>query len=104
MSRVNTKKIFVNVRDLSLGKSEQYVVDLIRYLIEQLPQINLERTGNELEITLPIKISKKVIRLRIRKFLYQKGLTEEFRPISFKTDEKDGYIVKEKKIIQISYY
>ena len=103
MSRVNTKKIYINVRDLSF-KSEQYVVDLIRYIAEELPQIDIVRNGNEVEITAPHKMSKKVIRLRIRKFLHRKVLTEEFRPISFKQDEKDGYTVKEKPAVQLSYY
>ena len=103
MSRVNIKKIFINVRDLSF-KSEQVVVDLIRYLAEQLPQVELVRNGNEVEITVPNKMSKKVIRLRIKKYLYRKGLTDEFRPISFKNNEKNGYTVKEKKAIQLSYY
>jgi len=103
MSRTNEKKIIVNVRDLSF-KSEQAVVDLIRFLAEQLPQIDLVRNGNELEITAPEKMSKKVIRLRIRKYLHRKGLKEEFRPISFKNDENEGYIIKEKKVIQLTYY
>ena len=103
MSKVNTKKIYVNVRDLSF-KSEQFVVDLIRYIAEEIPQIDIVRNGNEVEITSPNKMSKKVIRLRIRKFLHRKGLTEEFRPIAFKENEKDGYIVKEKPAVQLSYY
>ncbi len=103
MSKVNTKKIFVNVRDLSF-KSEQYVVDLIRYIAEELPQIDIVRNGNEIEITQPEKLSKKAIRLRIRKFLHRKDLTEEFRPISFKQDNKEGYTVKEKPAVQLSYY
>ena len=103
MSKVNTKKIYVNVRDLSY-KSEQYVVDLIRYIAEELPQIDIVRNGNEIEITQPNKLSKKVIRLRIKKFLHRKDLSEEFRPISFKAADKDGYTVKEKPALQLSYY
>jgi len=103
MSGANNKTYFVNVKDLSF-KAEQIVVDLIRYLAEQLPQIEIVRSGNELEITVPQNMSKRVIRLRLRKFLYKKTLSEEYRPISFKENDKDGYIVKEKKIIQLSYY
>jgi len=107
MSRVNTKTIFVNVRDLSF-KSEQIVIDLIRYIVEQLPQIEVIRNANELEIVMPINMSKRVIRLRIKKFLYKKALNDDFRPISYRSYEKDivkdGYMVKEKKILEMTYY
>jgi len=103
MSRANTKTYFVNVKDLSF-KAEQIVVDLIRYLAEQLPQIEIVRNGQELEVTVPGSMSKRVIRLRIRKFLYRKSLSDDYRPISFRDGDKDGYTVKEKKLIQLSYY
>ncbi|MFX1317395.1 MAG: hypothetical protein ACFE9T_16150 [Promethearchaeota archaeon] len=97
------KQITVNVKNLSF-KSDQHVVDLVRFLSESVPQIIVNRDGNELNIELPINLSKRVIRLRIKKFLYKKGLKEEFRPISFKSMDKEGYFVKERKIIQLSYY
>ena len=103
MSEENSKMITINVRDLSF-KSEQYVLDLIRFLSEALPQINLNRDGNKIEVEMPKKLSKRAVRLRIKKYLYKKGLHEEFRPISLKSADTDGYTVKEKKIIQLSYY
>lgn len=103
MSEEKSKMITINVRDLSF-KSEQYVVDLIRFLSETLPQINLNRDGNKIEVEMPNKLSKRAVRLRIKKYLYKKGLHEEFRPISLKSADTDGYTVKEKKIIQLSYY
>ncbi|MFX1410274.1 MAG: hypothetical protein ACFFA6_07970 [Promethearchaeota archaeon] len=104
MSAATTnKQITVNVKELSF-KSDQHVVDLIRFLSESLPQIVVTRNGNELEIEMPINLSKRAIRLRIKKFLYKKGLKEEFRPISLKSMDKEGYFVKERKIIQLSYY
>ena len=104
MSAATTnKQITVNVKELSF-KSDQHVVDLIRFLSESLPQIVVTRDGNELEIEMPINLSKRAIRLRIKKFLYKKGLKEEFRPISLKSMDKEGYFVKERKIIQLSYY
>jgi len=103
MIRENVKTYIVNIRDLSF-KSEQIVVDLTRYLAEQLPQIEIIRNGIELEVHMPEKMSKRVIRHRIRKFLYKKALNEEFRPISLNDGNKDGYFVKEKKQIQLTYY
>ncbi|MFW9900705.1 MAG: hypothetical protein ACFFDY_05390 [Candidatus Thorarchaeota archaeon] len=102
MSEAN-KSFMINVKDLSF-KNEQYVLDLIRYLSEALPQITLNRTGNDISVEMPNKLSKRTLRLRIKKFLHKKGLYNDFRPISYKTTENEGYIVKEKKIIELSYY
>lgn len=102
MSDAN-KSFIINVKDLSF-KNEQHVLDLIRYLSESLPQINLNRSGNDIDVEIPNKLSKRALRLRIKKFLYKNGLHNDFRPISYKTFESEGYTVKEKKIIELSYY
>ena len=102
MSEAN-KSFTINVKDLSF-KNEQHVLDLIRFLSEALPQINLERNGNDIDVEMPKKLSKRALRLRIKKFLFKNGLYNDFRPISFKTTETEGYIVKEKKIVELSYY
>ncbi|MFW9881561.1 MAG: hypothetical protein ACFFG0_51505, partial [Candidatus Thorarchaeota archaeon] len=86
MSVVENKTITINVKDLSF-KSNQHVEDLVRYLAETLPQINLNRDGNEITISMPSKLSKRALRLRIKKFLYKKGLNKDFRPISLKLPE-----------------
>jgi hypothetical protein len=103
MSEGKNKVCIINVKDLSF-KNEQHVLDLIRFLSEALPQITLERTGNDINIEMPNKLSKRAIKLRIKKYLYKKGLYGDFRPISYKADEIQGYMIKEKKIVQLSYY
>jgi hypothetical protein len=103
MNDVESKEITIFVKDLSF-KSDQHVVDLIRYLAEALPQINLDRDGNEINVLLPVNLSKRALRLRIKKFLHKKGLYKDFRPISYKSADKEGYSIKEKKIIDLSYY
>ncbi|UCD00975.1 MAG: hypothetical protein JSV23_08825 [Promethearchaeota archaeon] len=97
------KSFIINVKDLSF-KNEQHVLDLIRFLSEALPQISLNRSGNDIDIEMPKKLSKRALRLRIKKFLYKNGLHNDFRPIFHKTTEAEGYIVKEKKIAELSYY
>ncbi|MCK4779404.1 MAG: hypothetical protein KAT57_04415 [Candidatus Lokiarchaeota archaeon] len=97
------KSFTINVKDLSF-KSEQHVLDLIRYLSEALPQITLDRNGNDINVEMPNKLSKRTLKLRIKKFLHKKGLYNDYRPISYKTTETEGYIVKEKKLIELSYY
>ena len=103
MSEVDTKELIINIKDLSILK-EQYVDDLLRFLEEQLPQIELSRNGNQLEIVMPIKLSKRAIKLRLKKFLYRKNLNEKYRPISYNTSDNQGYMIKEKKVLELTYY
>jgi hypothetical protein len=103
MSETKSKVCIINVKELSF-KSEQHVLDLIRFLSEALPQINLNRNGNEVEVEMPSQLSKRALKLRIKKFLYKNNLNNDFRPLSYKTTESEGYIVKEKKIIELKYY
>ncbi|MHA1913032.1 MAG: hypothetical protein ACW986_04285 [Promethearchaeota archaeon] len=103
MSDDNNKSIVINVKDLSF-KSDQHVVDLVRFLAEAIPQIDLNREGNEISVIMPISLSKRAVRLRIKKFLHKQGLSKDFRPISFKTIDSEGYAVKEKKLVELDYY
>ena len=103
MSDSETKQLIIELKELSFEK-DQHADDLLRFLTEQLPQIEVSRNGNQLEVIMPEKLSKRAVRLRIKKFLYQKGLHDKFRPISYKTIDYDGYMVKRKKVIELTYY
>ena len=94
-----TKEITIEVKDLSIEK-EQHVDDLLRFLEEQLPQIEISRSGNEVGITMPIEMSRRALKLRIKKFLHRKNLTDKYRPISY----SQGYMIKEKKALELTYY
>ncbi|MFX0036056.1 MAG: 60S ribosomal protein L22 [Candidatus Hermodarchaeota archaeon] len=102
MSEIN-KAFTINVKDLSF-KSEQHVLDLIRFLSEALPQIKLNRNGNDINVEMPIKLSKRTLKLRIKKFLHKNNLSNNFRPISYQTVDSKGYMLKEKKLVELSYY
>jgi hypothetical protein len=107
MSKTETKQIIIDVKELILAPKvgkEQHAEDLLRFMVEQLPQIEINRNGNTFEVKMPKKMSKKAVRLRIRKFLHQKNLFNEFRPILYKTHELEGYIIKKRKILELSYY
>ncbi len=103
MSENDTKELTILVKDLSIEK-EQHVDDLLRFLEEQLPQIELSRSGNEVGVVMPIDMSRRAIKLRIKKFLHRKNLKEKFRPISYKTSDNQGYMIKEKKTLELTYY
>lgn len=107
MSRAEDKHIIINVKELILAPKigkEQNADDLLRFLVEQLPQIEVDRNGDQLEITMPEKLSKKAVKLRIKKFLHQKKLFNEFRPIFYRTHEREGYMIKKRKVLELSYY
>jgi hypothetical protein len=103
MSEVGTKVCTINVKELSF-KNEQHVVDLIRFLSEALPQINLNRNGNDIDVEMPNKLSKRALKLRIKRFLHKNNLSKDYRPVTYRTAESEGYIVREKKIVELSYY
>ncbi|TXT62795.1 MAG: hypothetical protein BAJALOKI1v1_850003 [Promethearchaeota archaeon] len=101
MSESETKKIYVDIRELSY-KKDQYVQDLVVFLKEKLPQLEIDRKSNELEITMPLSLSNRSIKLRIKKFLYKTDLKDDYRPISNPGD-KEGYKVKLRKVFETSY-
>ena len=103
MSEDNTKELTIEVKDLLMEK-EQYIEDLLRFLEEQLPQIEISRSGNNIELIMPSKMSNRVIKLRIKKFLHRKNLTEKYRPISYNTSDIKGYRIKEKRSLELTYY
>ncbi len=103
MSTTGKTDIIIDVKELSY-KSDSHVEDLMRYLAELLPQIDLSRSGNELIITTPKSFSKRILKLRLKKFLHKRKLKEEFRAIALINPEKEGYVIKERKNLQLAYY
>ena len=103
MSENDTKELTIEVKDLSIEK-EQHVDDLLRFLEEQLPQVEISRSGSEIELVMPQQMSRRAIKLRLKKFLHRKNLTEKFRPISYKTTDNQGYMIKEKRALELTYY
>lgn len=103
MSENDTKELTIEVKDLSIEK-DQHVEDLLRFLEEQLPQVEISRSGNEVGIIMPLEMSNRTIKLRLKKFLHRKNLTEKFRPISYKKDDNQGYMIKERRSLELTYY
>ena len=53
---------------------------------------------------MPQDMSIRTIKLRLKKFLHRKNLSEKFRPISYKTSDNQGYMIKERRILELTYY
>lgn len=95
----DTKTIYINVKDLSF-KSEEHIENLTRFLAEQIPQLGINHEGNEIEVIMPADLSKRAIKLRIKKFLYKNNLKEDYRPIAL----RNGFAIKERKKFEFTYY
>ncbi|MHA1195742.1 MAG: hypothetical protein ACTSRH_08685 [Promethearchaeota archaeon] len=103
MEEGEIKKLFVKIKTHPKWKDE-YTNELARALEEMIPQLEISRSGNELEISAPLSTSKSAIKLRLKKFLHKKKLTGTFRPISQKTDDQEGFLIIEKKTAELAYY
>ena len=106
MSKADTKSLVIYLRasETTTKWKEDFTNELIRLISEMLPLVDVKKNGNRLEIETPSTFSKRALKLRIKKFLHQKNLKEDFRVVSYNTSEVDGYQVIEKKIIELSYY
>lgn len=106
MSKADRKNLIIYLRasETTTKWKEDYTNELTRLISEMLPLVNVNKNGNQLEIETPNKFSKRILKLRIKKFLHQKNLKEDFRVVSYNTSEIEGYQIIEKKIIELSYY
>lgn len=98
----NTKTAFIDVTDLRFEK-EEFVEDLVVFLGEQFPNFEFSRKTNEIKLEMPEDLSLRVLKLRLKKFLYKNDLKEDYRPISQRDSDKDGYVIKERKTFEYTY-
>jgi hypothetical protein len=106
MSKTDGKNLIIYLRasETTTKWKEDYTNELTRLISEMLPLVNVNRSGNRIEIETPNKFSKRILKLRIKKFLHQKKLKEDFRVVSYNTTEIEGYQIIERKIVELSYY
>lgn len=107
MSNESNRTIIVEANELNYKKGfsgNELIEGLTRFLAEALPKLQITLNGTNIEIQMPKKLSKRAIKLRIKKYLYKKGIDNDYRAISFIGPDKQGYIVKEKKMLELSYY
>ncbi|TFG00366.1 MAG: hypothetical protein EU541_02500 [Promethearchaeota archaeon] len=96
------KTVFIDVTDLRYEK-EEYVEDLVVFLGEQLPYLELSQKTNEIKIEMQEDLSLRAIKLRLKKFLYKNDLKDDYRPISIRESDREGYIIKERKTFEYTY-
>ena len=71
----------VDVAKFSLGK-EKYVDNLSQFLQEHVQDCKCEKSGNVLKLSTPANITKRMVRLRLERFIYQAGLKNSYRAIA----------------------
>lgn len=89
------KKIELNLFHLDVSKisgtKEKHIEQLMQYVEESITDSKLSKDGNTVKIEVPPSISKKVIKLRVKKYLYQAGLKEEFKVVALPKGEVPGF-------------
>ncbi len=79
---------------LSLTK-EKYIEQLGQYLEEQI-KATIAKDGGVLVITVPKETEKRTVRFRANKFLYQSGLKNSYKLVSWIGGKGNGYQILEK--------
>ncbi|MCF2138419.1 MAG: hypothetical protein K9W44_00020 [Candidatus Lokiarchaeota archaeon] len=89
------KKVELNLFHLDVSKisamKEKHIEQIMQYLEENVPDSKISKDGNLVKIEVPISISKKVLKLRIKKYIYQAGLKDEFKLVALPKGETSGF-------------
>ena len=89
------KKVELTLYKLDISKisvlKEKYIEQVMQYLEENIASSEIVKEGNMVNINVPPSISKKFIKLRIKKYLYQAGLKDEFKIVALQKGEVSGF-------------
>ncbi len=88
--KVESSLFQLDVSKISVLK-EKYIEQIMQYLEENVASSEIAKEGNMVNINVPPSISKKFLKLRIKKYLYQAGLKEEFKIVALPKGEVPGF-------------
>ncbi len=71
----------VDAEKLTLER-EELLNELVEFLKLKLPEFNIEREGNNITIRSENEVSKRKIRLFLKKFLHKNELDKSFKAVS----------------------
>ena len=92
-----TKKKVYEIEVSKLGFTKEKYVDQIKQFIEEhVPSSKVSKSGSSLNVTVPESFSKRMLKMRVNKFLYSSGLKSDFRLISMEKSGKMGYQIMER--------
>jgi len=92
---IETHEFMLDVSKLTLTK-EKYIDQIGQYVQEHVPKSSITRDGNVLNIKVPKETEKRLLRMRITKFLYQSGLKNSFKIVSWIGGKGNGYQILER--------
>jgi hypothetical protein len=91
---VSVHEILVDISKFTLSM-EKYVDSMGRFVMEHLPKTDVVRDGNMLKIKTPLNVSKKMVNLRVSKFIYQSGLKANWKLVALTPSQGNGYQIIE---------
>ena len=80
----------IDASKLIPGK-EKYVTQLMQFLDEHIAGSESGKEGNIITVNVPPAVNKKMLKLRLNKFLYQSGLKQEYRLIALSKKDVSGF-------------
>ena len=93
--KIETIDYIVDVAKLGL-KKDKYIEQAKQYVEENIVNSKVSKDGNTLNVNVPKPVSKKMLKLRLNKFLYNAGLKEDFRLISLVSEKGNGFQIMDR--------
>ena len=93
--KIETVEYIFDVSKIALKKNK-YITQSEQYIEENIANSKISKDGNILKINVPITFSKKMLKLRLNKFIYTAGLKEDFRLISLVNDKGNGFQIMDR--------
>ncbi|MHA1777597.1 MAG: hypothetical protein DRO88_03620 [Promethearchaeia archaeon] len=73
------------------GMKEKHIEQLMQYLEESIAESKISKDGSTVKIEVLPTVSKKVIKLRVKKYIYQAGLKDEFKVVALPKGDVPGF-------------
>ena len=93
--KIETIEYIVDTAKLGL-KKEKYIDQTRQYVEENIANSKVSKNGSILNINVPKNVSKKMLKLRLNKYLYNAGLKEDFRLISLVSEKGNGFQIMDR--------
>ncbi len=95
--KIETKDYLLDTSTKFSLSKDIYIDQIKKYLEQNIkPKCKISKDGNKLNISVPITVSKKMLKMRMNKYLYTAGLKTEYRIITLNSDKGEGYKIIEK--------
>ena len=94
--KIETVEYFCDAKKWALTKGT-YIDQMKHFLEENIkPSCEISKEGSTLSISVPVDVNKRMIKLRITKFMYNSGFKDEFRLVSTNNENINGFKIIER--------